>query len=218
MRANIARTRERLAAHGRPREAIKFVVMAGIVVGRNDVEVATKLATYRGLVSVEGALAHSLSAVDLTSYPRDLLLAELIARGEPGAPTLLRRFRPEQTVGQALQQMAGLSEDRFFVAGTPDVVADQIEIWLDQDGIDGINLRQYLTFETARDFVELVVPELRRRGRFRSSYAAGETLRERTFGAGHARLPAGHFGARYRDPAALASATEPLRHPDGSAI
>ncbi len=218
VRANIARTRDRLAAHGRARDAIKFVVMAGIVVGRNDVEVANKLATYRGLVSVEGALAHSLSAVDLTSYPRDLLIGDLIARGEPGGPTLLRRFRPEQTVGQALQQMAGLSEDRFFVAGTPDVVADQIEIWLDQDGIDGINLRQYLTFETARDFIELVVPELRRRGRFRSSYAAGETLRERTFGAGHARLPPEHFGARYRDPAALASATEPLRHPDGSAV
>ena len=37
---------------------------------------------------------------------------------------------------------------------------------LDEDGIDGINLRQYLSFETARDFIELVVPELRRRGRF----------------------------------------------------
>ena len=218
VRANIARTRDRLSAHGRARDAIKFVVMAGIVVGRTDVEVATKLDTYRSLVSVEGALAHSLSAVDLTSCPRDLLIGDLIARGVPGAPTLLRRFRPEQSVGEALQQMAGLSEDRFFVAGTPDVVADQIEVWLDQDGIDGINLRQYLTFETARDFIELVVPELRRRGRFRSSYAAGETLRERMFGAGHARLPPEHFGARYRDPAALAAAAEPLRRSDGSEI
>ena len=211
VRANIARTRERLAAHGRGPEAVKFLVMAGIVVGRTDAEVADKLRAYRALVSAEGALAHSLSAVDLPAFAPDLLIGELIARGEPGAETLLRRFRPEQTVGEALAQMAGLHEDRFFVAGTPDVVADQIEAWLDEDGIDGINLRQYLTFETVRDFIELVVPELRRRGRFRTSYTDGETLRERLFGAGHARLPARHFGARYRDPAALHAPAQRLR-------
>ena len=211
VRANIARTRERLAAHGREPDAIKFVVMAGIVTGRTEIEVADKLAGYRRLVSAEGALAHALTALDLTLYPRDLTIAELIARGEPEAATLLRRFTPEQSVGEALDWAASLHEDRFFVAGLPDVVADQIEIWLDQDGIDGINLRQYLSFETVRDFIELVVPELRRRGRFRTSYTDGETLRERLFGAGHARLPSTHFAARYRDPAMLRAPAEPLR-------
>ena len=217
VRGNIARTRERLVAHGRPPDAVKFLVMAGIVVGRNDVEVANKLQAYRALVSAEGALAHSLSAVDLPAFAPHLLISELVARGEPGADTLLRRFRPEQTVGEALRQMAGLHEDRFFVAGTPDVVADQIEIWLDQDGIDGINLRQYLSFETVRDFIELVVPELRRRGRFRSSYEDGETLRERLFGPGRAHLPDDHFGARYRDPAALRLPAQRLQFPAGDA-
>lgn len=105
----------------------------------------------------------------------------------------------------------GFNRERFFVAGTPTVVADAIEKWLDEDGIDGINLRQYLSFETARDFIELVVPELRRRGRFRERYNEGETLRERLFGAGRARLPGDHFGARYRDPAALLKPALPLR-------
>ena len=212
-RGNIARTRDRLAAHGRGRDAIKFVVMAGIVTGRTDVEVADKLAGYRGLVSTEGALAQALTALDLTLYPHDLRIGDLIARGEAGAETLLRRFGREQSVGQALDAMGSLHEDRFFVAGTPDVVADRIEAWLDEDGIDGINLRQYLSFETVRDFIELVVPELRRRGRFRVSYADGETLRERLFGPGHARLPPEHFGARYRDPAMLAAPASPLRLP-----
>jgi long-chain alkane monooxygenase len=80
------------------------------------------------------------------------------------------------------------------------VVADAIENWLDEGGIDGINLRQFLTPGTARDFIELVVPGLRRRGRFRESYEDGETLRERLFGAGHPRLPADHPGARHRRP------------------
>ena len=210
-RANIERTRERVQAHGRSRDAVKFVVMAGIIVGRNDAEVATKLETYRRLVSTEGALAQALTAVDLTTFRRDLRIADLVAGGEPGGETLYRRFRPEQTVGEALDAMGSLHEDRFFVAGTPDEVADRIELWLDEDGIDGINLRQYLSFETVRDFIELVVPELRRRGRFRTSYADGETLRERLFGTGRARLPGEHFGARYRDPAALLLPPERLR-------
>jgi FMN-dependent oxidoreductase (nitrilotriacetate monooxygenase family) len=213
VRRNIARVRERVSAHRGRSDAVKFVVMAGIIVGRTDVEVADKLASYRALVSAEGALAHSLSAIDLPAYPRNMTIGDLIDRGEPQAGTLLRRFVREQTVGQALEQMAGLSEGRFFVAGTPDVVCDEIEIWLDEDGIDGINLRQYLSFETLRDFVELVVPELRRRGRFRSHYEDGETLRERTFGTGGPRLPGEHFAARYRDPAALRAPADRLRFP-----
>lgn len=34
----------------------------------------------------------------------------------------------------------------FFVAGTPKVVADG-ETWLDDGGIDGVDLRQFLTHE-----------------------------------------------------------------------
>lgn len=123
----------------------------------------------------------------------------------------LQRYNPASTVGAVLAQFSGFNQERFFVAGTASVVADEIEKWLDVDGIDGINLRQYLSFETARDFIELVIPELRRRGRFRERYNDGETLRERLFGAGQARLPADHFGARYRDPAALGQPALPLR-------
>ena len=43
------------------------------------------------------------------------------------------------------------------------MVADAIEHWLDVDGIDGINLRQYHSFDTVRDFAELVSPILRER-------------------------------------------------------
>jgi hypothetical protein len=102
----------------------------------------------------------------------------------------------------------------FYIAATPKVVADAIEKWLDEGGIDGINLRQFASFDTARDFIELVVPELRSRGRYREAYTPGETLRERVFGAGRARLPDYHFGARYRDPQKLLEPHQPLVFPD----
>jgi len=76
-------------------------------------------------------------------------------------------------------------------------VVDEIERWLDEEGIDGINLRQYHSFDTLRDFVELIVPELRRRGRVREAYVPGETLRERLTGGGP-RLPETHPAAAYR--------------------
>ncbi|MGW4967253.1 hypothetical protein ACWEPL_59425 [Nonomuraea sp. NPDC004186] len=56
---------------------------------------------------------------------------------------------------------------------------------------------QYLPPGTAEDFVELVVPELQRRGRYRTSYDDG-TLRERLLGPGIHRLPDTHPGAAYR--------------------
>lgn len=216
VRRNIAEMREQARRQGRDPAGIKFIVQAGVIVGRDDAEVSRKLDGYRRFQSIEGSLAHMQAPIDLTAYPRDTLLSDLLARaGDQGgvAWTLLSRARPGDTVGAVLDRFGNFNPGRFFVAGTPRVVADEIEKWLDVDGIDGINLRQYHSFETARDFIELVVPELRRRGRFRESYRDGETLRERLFGAGQARLPADHHGARYRDPAALRRPAAPLRFP-----
>ncbi len=81
-------------------------------------------------------------------------------------------------------------------------MADEIERWLDEVGIDGINLLQYHSLDTARDFIELVVPVLRERGRLRREYDEHESLRDRIFGAGD-RLPGRHFAARYRGGAHL---------------
>jgi FMN-dependent oxidoreductase (nitrilotriacetate monooxygenase family) len=212
VRTNIRNTRARAVAQERAPGHILFLVQAGVIVGRTDEEVAKKLDTYRSYTQQVNRLGHAWLGIDLRKYPREEPIANIIARKDPGWESLPRNAA-EQTVGELLDRAQGLREGRFFVAGTPTQVADEIERWLDVDGIDGINLRQYLSFETARDFIELVVPELRRRGRFRTAYRDGETLRERLFGAGQARLPSDHYGTRYRDPAALQSAVTPLRFP-----
>jgi len=214
VRANIADTRARASAHGRDASHIKFITGAGIIVGRTSDEVSAKLDDYRRLMSAEGRLAHSQSQIDYTRFAREDTIGGIIARKEPGWNKIPPRFRPEQTIGEVLDQLRSVNYGRYFVAGTPQIVADAIEKWLDEDGIDGINLVQYLSFDTARDFIELVVPELRRRERFRESYKDGETLRERLIGGGYARLPSDHFGTRYRDPANLAAPAIPLPIPD----
>jgi len=207
VRANADDIRDQAERFGRGRDAMKFLAGAAVIVGRTDEEVSRKVEEFRRLRSLDGHLTHAGAGFDWTRYDRYDTVADLVARREPGHQQLLRHHSPEQTVGQILDAVGRFDRGPFFVAGTPKVVADALERWIDEGGVDGINLRQFLTPGTARDFIELVVPELRRRGRYRESYTDGETLRERLFGPGRARLPDNHPGARYRDPAVLAAAS-----------
>jgi long-chain alkane monooxygenase len=195
-RANANQMRDAAELHGRERNDVKFVVQAGVVVGRTDSEVADKLLAYREATSVDGVLAHGAFPFDITAYPHGSLVSDAIANAGLAGHPVSAQFAPGTTVGEAIDQIVNTRHDRFFVAGTPTVVADEIERWLDVDGIDGINLRQYHSFETVRDFVDLVVPELRRRGRIREESQSAGTFRERFFGT--PRLPDRHPAARYR--------------------
>ena len=192
VRRNIARTRDAARVHGRDPRGLKFIVMAGIVVARTEADARRKLDGYRRRYSIEGSLVHAQAEIDLRACAPDETIADALARTGRTFGNMGRRFRPDQTAASALAQIGRFDEDRFFACGTPAQVVDAIESWLDRDGIDGINLRQYHSFETIVVFVEVVVPELLRRGRFRTAYEPVETLRERFFGRGRARLPDDH--------------------------
>jgi hypothetical protein len=82
------------------------------------------------------------------------------------------------------------------VVGSPETVADEMQRWVDVADIDGFNLAYAITPGTFEDLVELVVPELRRRGVLPDAYE-GETLRETLYGKGQVRFRDDHPGARY---------------------
>jgi FMN-dependent oxidoreductase (nitrilotriacetate monooxygenase family) len=195
--------------HGREAEDVKFIAMAGVIVGRTEEEAADKWKLYQQHTSLDGILAHYSLPVDLTAFPRDITVREALLRAEV-LPDAVPFLPLDKTVGQALDFISGSRDDRFLAVGTPTQVADAIERWLDEDGLDGINLRQYHSFDTARDFAELVVPELRKRGRLPEAGSKPTTLRERLFGAGD-RLPERHIAARYRGGANLDNPVESLR-------
>lgn len=206
LRANVADIKARAEQHGRGPDAIRFFPGAAVIVGRNDDEVARKVAEYERLRSIEGHLAHAGAGLDWAAYPREEKLRDIIARKDPGYERIARRYDPDTTVGEVIDRMSRISRGAFFVAGTPKEVADALIDWVDRSGVHGFNLRQFLTPGTAEDIATLLIPELQRRGRYREAYEPGETLRERLFGRGHNRLPETHPGARYRDPAVRAEA------------
>ena len=61
--------------------------------------------------------------------------------------------------------------------GTAADVADKMQEWFEAGAADGFNITPTVLPEGIDDFVEMVVPELQRRGLFRTEYE-GRTLRE----------------------------------------
>jgi hypothetical protein len=88
------------------------------------------------------------------------------------------------------------------VVGSPEEVAEELIAWVEETDVDGFNLAYAVMPETFTDFVDLVVPELQRRGRYKRDYAPG-TLREKLYGQGRARLGADHPAVRFRSIADL---------------
>jgi hypothetical protein len=145
VRSNIEDTKVRAKLHGREADHIKFLAGAAVIVGRTQEKAEAKYAEFQRLRSVEGHLAHSGAGLDWTRYPRDERIADIVARKDPGYQRLGYRYKPEQTVGEVLDRVGGYRRGPLFVVGTPEVVADELEGWVEQGGIDGINLRQFLT-------------------------------------------------------------------------
>ena len=74
------------------------------------------------------------------------------------------------------QYLAG-ARGHWVVVGTPQTIADQMQLWFENGAADGFNVMPPVLPESLDDFVELVIPELQRRGLFRTAYE-GSTLRE----------------------------------------
>ncbi|AEX99835.1 nitrilotriacetate monooxygenase component A [Oceanimonas sp. GK1] len=91
--------------------------------------------------------------------------------------TILRIIETEQpTVRQLLGRLAA-GGGHCTMVGTPESIADRMEQWFRNEGADGFNLMPPSLPAGIEDFVDQVVPELQRRGLFRTEYE-GRTLRE----------------------------------------
>jgi len=76
-----------------------------------------------------------------------------------------------------LYEYIASARGHWTLIGTPEQVVDQLQEWFENDGADGFNILPPTTPAGLNDFVEFIVPELQRRGLFRTEYE-GSTLRE----------------------------------------
>ena len=199
MRGNIDDLRGRLVDAGRDAHDIRVFSSFSTIVAPTASEAEEKRDYYRSLIDPEGTLVlwSGWLGYDLSPYELDEPLRHV--PNEAMQSTAETFGGGKWTVRDFVEEL-GYGADGPNATGDPAAVADQIEDWVDSTGADGINLNHVVTQESYVDFVDLVVPELQRRGRYRTSYEDG-TLRDKFFGRG-SRLPDTHQAARHRrDPA-----------------
>lgn len=193
LRKQIDDIRARAAAAGRDPYDIKVFTGCTVITGETDAEATAKYDYYRSLVDSEGMLAlfSGWLGFDLSPYsPEDPVhvvpnhavqsIAETLGQGDWKVRDLLERLalgHPPVLVGSAAK------------------VADRIQEWIDESGADGLNLGHVVTPATYEDFIDLIVPELQRRGAYKKKYEDG-SLRHKFFGRGD-RLAPSHPGSQY---------------------
>ncbi len=199
LKKTVADIRRRAAEAGRDPHSILIFNLQTVIVGDTDREAQAKWQEYKQYVSYEGALAllSGWTGIDFGQYQPDQVLKYLHTNAIQSAVEAFSTADPNrQWTVQALADWAGIGGFGPLVVGSAQTVADELQSWVEETDVDGFNLAYAVTHETFRDVVELLVPELQKRGVFKQEYREG-TLREKLFGAGP-RLAAPHPGASYR--------------------
>ncbi|MER6672795.1 LLM class flavin-dependent oxidoreductase [Streptomyces sp. NPDC000983] len=188
------------AEAGRDPRELRFFAIATVVVAPTDAEAHAKYEEYRSYSSLEGSLARysALLGIDLSELDPDTPLEYADTEGIRGLLEVFTRLDPDRTwTPREIAEFVGVGGGGPVLVGSPRTVADELERWADEADLDGFNIADPVPPVTLRDFVDLVVPELQRRGRVWTEYE-GTTLREHTHGPGRTRLAGDHPGARHR--------------------
>lgn len=172
----------RLARYGRSPQELKILPGILAIVGHTEEEAQAKYRQLQelihpqvGLSLLSGMIGADLSGYDLDGpVPQDL--PETNGGKSRQALLLDLAARDNLSIRELYLRIAG-ARGHWTVVGTAEQVADQIQLWFENGAADGFNVMPPWLPGGLDDFIELVVPELRRRGLFRTEYA-GTTLRE----------------------------------------
>ena len=178
MRAFYDDMKSRLAAHGRAPQDCAILPAVTTVLGETE-SIARERADYlNSLIDPELNLAATSSNVgaDLTRLKPGTTLEQLQGnQGMQGSKDLLDQVMRAENV-DFKQAAAKRTEGRELV-GTPATVADRLQELFEAEACDGFVVTPTTFPGMFEQFCRGVVPELQRRGLFRTEYA-GRTLRE----------------------------------------
>lgn len=173
--------RARAAAWGRDPDHVKIMPGAVVVVGETRSEAEDKWAELETLIDLNAArtrLELALKGFDLSGYDLDAPFPEvppesIVSRGRTHVEAAKREGL---TLRQVLIRSSG-SNAHLTVIGTATDIADELQHWFEGGACDGFNLMPAINPLSLEEAIDQVVPELRRRGLFRTEYE-GRTLRE----------------------------------------
>src|SRR5947208_1979869 len=179
----------RLAKYGRHPD--QLAVLPGVmpIIGKSEAEAKNKLALLQSWLTPTNAaiLVSSRIGYDVSGYPLD----GPVPAPPPGegsqafSRVLFETARRENMSLRDLYNLTAAARGHWVVCGTPARIADTLEEWFTEGAADGFNILPPYFPGAFADFVDLIVPELQRRGLFRREYE-GSTLRDHF---GLARVP-----------------------------
>lgn len=115
---------------------------------------------------------------DLSKYDIDAPLPDEVRSisGISRSDLYLAQARRMKWSIRQLYENAVISDQHLEVVGSPSDIVDVMEQWFTEGAADGFNILPVKSPRDIHAFVDLVVPELQRRGLFRTEYE-GKTLR-----------------------------------------
>ncbi|KAK4225674.1 luciferase-like domain-containing protein [Podospora fimiseda] len=173
--------KDRAVAVGRQRDHLKILPAALIIVGDTVEDAQQKRLKLDSLVHYDSAIA-SLSVAlgsDASKFDPDAPLPDDIPDTNASKTGRAGVLKLAQDEGLNVRQLAGRYGGYAGLAflGTPETIADSMAVWLAEEGADGFTVVSPFLPQGLDDITQKLVPELQRRGLFRTEYE-GSTLRE----------------------------------------
>lgn len=204
IRNHVEDLRARAVAAGRAADDIAVIAGCTVIVAPTDAQARERYEELRQHLDVKGSLVvfSALAGIDFAKF-------------DPDDPIEYKRSNAAQSFMERMTLLANGRKWRVrdltafhqdsptagvFLVGSPSTVADAMQSWVAETGIDGFNI--YRTAEPAglAAVVDLLVPELQSRGIYKTSYGTG-ALRNKLFGRGD-RLKDTHPARRVAQPEA----------------
>lgn len=176
----------RLAKYGRDKEDLKVLPGVFITVAKTEEEAIAKKKQLNSYILPDVGLEYlsKFTGVDFSKLDPYGPIPEFgkneVDNTDPNTRANILKGIVEANgytkVNELYEHIAGARGHREIV-GTPEQIADQLQEWFDNEAADGFNIMPPTFPEGLNDIVDLVIPELQRRGLFRTEYE-GTTLRE----------------------------------------
>ncbi|OAA56285.1 Nitrilotriacetate monooxygenase component A/pristinamycin IIA synthase subunit A [Niveomyces insectorum RCEF 264] len=201
---NIAEVRQTARNEfGRDPGNIKVLALVTPILGVTEEEAQAKLREYRQYASLEGALAlfGGWTGIDLNQYGDDEELRHVESNAVRSTVEAYARFSPANAkwTKHTVAEHISIGGNGPIIIGTASQVADGLEAWVAEADVDGFNFAYVLFPQSFKDIIELLLPELRRRGLFWDDYAVPNgTYRENFYGKPGQKYPLEeHVAAAY---------------------
>jgi alkanesulfonate monooxygenase SsuD/methylene tetrahydromethanopterin reductase-like flavin-dependent oxidoreductase (luciferase family) len=171
----------RMAKYGRSPDDLAVLPGVMPIIGATAEAARDKLATLQSWLTPTNAatLVTSRIGYDVSGHPLDgpVPPPPPFQGSRTFSTVLYETAKREKMTLRDLYNLTAAARGHWVLCGTPQSIADSLEEWFTGGAADGFNILPPYFPGAFADFVDLVVPELQRRGLFRHDYQ-GRTLRD----------------------------------------